>query len=376
MDGPSRIREWVQSKFGRKHYEEPIAPEAPAFLSSLSLVSKHQRSVSSSLSRTAEISDPVPKAVANSPLFKLPPELRNLIYEFAFGGRILHLELQPKFICMYPVGMSLGYKSQYHCDDSTEREFWHWWSSVCRRHPVKDPWMDHCRRNWAESLLFPSGKCPLGIMGFMLTSRQAYAECIDVLYRANTFYTSSTLLMRSFPALVPSRHLHRITSLELSLKLFLLDGPAPLKEDTLVGWPTLDVIISIIVSHFRSLRMLYLAVHTGNATAFPGQRREISDAEFERLWSRTDKISRSFGKQLRTFVLAPQASVFLEIEDMARQAPADVENPTLQMRDGRVWRSVTTEDPEVDDLGFWIEQGAGDYMALCNVDAALERINA
>jgi hypothetical protein len=98
---------------------------------------------------------------ANSSFFtKLPPEIRNQIYLYAFGQRTIHLDYR------YSVALPRRTEPLDHagidrdgaqwigsmsCDKPKE---WRWWSSVCHRNPVEPAWFDTCRTGRGLCWLF------------------------------------------------------------------------------------------------------------------------------------------------------------------------------------------------------------------------------
>ncbi|KAI2267395.1 hypothetical protein LOZ10_001475 [Ophidiomyces ophidiicola] len=318
----------------------------------------------------AKISAPNPKATKASPFFRLPPEIRLMIYEFAFGDRVVHMDLQPLFACIYPFGTmgSTTVKCLPRSGNRTLPADWDWWSSVCHRSSIEELWMDQCRRSWAGSLLFPGtlpGGWPIGAMGCLLTCRQAYLEAINILYETNTIHTSSNLVMINFPYLVPPGHLSKVTALELCGKLYLLDGPHAMRDDLTAGWPAFETIVELIEANFDSLQSLSLAVQTGNSNTFPGQPRDLSDVDFDRLWKYTDRLARRFGKQLQFFEVIPQASLYSALEDVVRESSEEEEGrKEMVLRSGHIWRTVPNDDPGADELGYWVKLGTSDYIAL------------
>jgi 2EXR family len=118
-------------------------------------------------------------AVAKGAFFqRLPLELRRQIYIAAFGNRTVHMDLRYDY--HEPPGpRHARLKGDCMCErDRTVPPDWRWWSSVCHRNPLDDVWLDQCRlgENNAMCFLFPGewpDKCFLGVMGWLLTCRQA-----------------------------------------------------------------------------------------------------------------------------------------------------------------------------------------------------------
>jgi hypothetical protein len=109
---------------------------------------------------------------------RLPFELRREIYLIAFGNRTVHMDLEYNYA--EPTGKGHARRdrdAKFALDRSVPPE-WRWWSSVCHRNPVADIWLDQCRSgdNYAMCYMFPGkwpDKCYLGLMGWLLTCRQA-----------------------------------------------------------------------------------------------------------------------------------------------------------------------------------------------------------
>lgn len=112
---------------------------------------------------------------------RLPRELRDQILIAAFGNRTVHIDLQLKHPQLPDASCNLTH-AQVNAngeEDPYAEPRWEWWSSVCHRHPLAEAWDDRCQlgspRNMCDH--FYSGqwplKCFLGVMGWLLTCRQA-----------------------------------------------------------------------------------------------------------------------------------------------------------------------------------------------------------
>ena len=116
---------------------------------------------------------------ANGAFFRrLPFELRREIYLLAFGNRSVHMHLEYGYAEPTGTGHARRDRDGKYALDRTVPPEWRWWSSVCHRNPVEDAWLDQCRTgdNRARCYLFPGkkpDKCFLGVMGWLLTCRQA-----------------------------------------------------------------------------------------------------------------------------------------------------------------------------------------------------------
>ena len=109
---------------------------------------------------------------------RLPREVRDQIYIAAFGGRTLHMDRQWNRP-LVPHESSQFIHANLTNDmerDQNVRYEWAWWSSVCHRHPVAEPWDDKCTSGSSRKLcnhFYPRDDCFLGVMGWLLSCRQA-----------------------------------------------------------------------------------------------------------------------------------------------------------------------------------------------------------
>ncbi|KAL6820275.1 hypothetical protein J3E69DRAFT_341565 [Trichoderma sp. SZMC 28015] len=233
-------------------------------------------------------------ALTNSPLFsKLPRELRYDILHRAFGGNLLHMDLS----FVHPVapielgrilfshtGMNVNDRLEVNWDTTVPKS-WQWWSSVCHRvmpnyektwsfirmsHPeIPRPGDDRCRygdahfcQSWPGT--YPS-KCKIGIMGWLLSCRQAYMEGIDVLYRTNTIHMSGQTFILNLPQLLPPKRLSAITSLEIVCPLTLHGAEVGAIPEVVL----LKNYLSVLASNLPSLTRLYLALKAQGSIARP-----------------------------------------------------------------------------------------------------------
>ncbi|KAJ6441330.1 cyanamide hydratase [Purpureocillium lavendulum] len=187
-----------------------------------------------------------------SPLFDhLPAEVRREILLLAFGERTLHMDLSfraplnlvPRKPCeSWPLHagiLSESLASGSHLVAGRGKR-WRWFGCVCHRFPPgetghlsfgrrrNNPWnhfrepdSDRCLEGAGECNRWPGkwpDKCQIGVLGWLLTCRQAYAEGVEVLYKTNTIHIESPVLLRSIQDLIPRQRLSDITSLELLWK--------------------------------------------------------------------------------------------------------------------------------------------------------------
>lgn len=171
-----KLSTWLRKRIQRARNQTDLAlpPGLPV------LPSKRPHVLTPSSSRT----DLNLSGASGSTFFeRLPPELRYKIYLHAFGNRTVHMDLRfdhPWVTGPLHAGTSgYGVNEPGHALDSIPPA-WIWWSSVCHRHPIipERCCEDTCRTGMTGTLcpLFPGVhpfKCFVGVMGWLLTCRQA-----------------------------------------------------------------------------------------------------------------------------------------------------------------------------------------------------------
>ncbi|KAF5672628.1 hypothetical protein FCIRC_8331 [Fusarium circinatum] len=191
--------------------------------------------------------------------FKVPANLRRDILRLAFGDRRLHMHLAfDPSVCNTDLELD-GLSAPDERDDPghSQRKIWSWNGCICVRKFVPElgpmtrgglnpgPWIDRC----CDPINVP--KPPpenIGIMGWLQSCRQNYAETIDVLYSTNTIVISGEATITELPSLIPSHHLAKITSLEIK---------APITKDNVLEDVTNLILPS---SRFPNLKRLYISV--------------------------------------------------------------------------------------------------------------------
>lgn len=112
---------------------------------------------------------------------KLPLELRQHIYDYAFGDRTIHIDLQYGQADTKGHGHAMAFGANPDVDSPWK---WRWWSCVChhdralseRGLPLHGFWLDCCRRGvgtYCFDLCLPEGECQIGVMGWLQSCRQA-----------------------------------------------------------------------------------------------------------------------------------------------------------------------------------------------------------
>lgn len=179
-----KLPRWLRKIFGGARDSdvglEPCEPALPAGLPILPKKRKYLITPSSSCQDLTLITP-------NGTFFeRLPRELRDQIYVAAFGHRTIHIDLRFQYprICKTP---SVPAHHQAHAQVSTDpgnldrnaKPVWVWWSCICHRHPMGEPWNDTCQTGSLRGMcdaFYPGqwlGKCFLGVMGWLLSCRHA-----------------------------------------------------------------------------------------------------------------------------------------------------------------------------------------------------------
>jgi hypothetical protein len=180
-------------------------------------------------------------ATAACLLFQLPWDVRSLILSIAFGSRTLHMDLVRR------------------------DEAWQWRGLVCYQNdhgsqpfplsPWSGPhvWNDPCLHHESQRQ-FPEDK--VGVMGFLLSCRQAYTEGIDFLYAANCINIQSEPLLLNLPRIIATNRLESMTSLEIVIRVHWIKQN---NEEPILNLDHLQPILDNIITHCHSLRSFCLA---------------------------------------------------------------------------------------------------------------------
>jgi hypothetical protein len=286
--------------------------------------------------------------------FQLPYDVRSMILLEAFGDRTLHVDLV------------------------RQEESWQWRGAVCHRNMSRlpssqyawlGPWADPCMQ-WAYER---KGKFPevynVGIMGFLLSCRQAYSEGIDVLYSSNCISIQSEPLLRNLPQLIQPNRLASITSLEVVITAERVNwshGGPTYELDHLK--PILDN-IAVYCHHLRSLCLSFMS-DSHHHEILDGPALPLVDAFYHSKQLRDMRIELPRGAYWETYS-------YPSMNDHAREAPSpgpivrplwrflDGEEPSIEIRAIQRFPYPPLEPlglgdggEKVESAGYWI--GAGD----------------
>lgn len=208
---------WLRKKLDGKKFKR--LPTLPAERRHVLTPSSSQEALSSSIATT------------NISFFqRFPFEIRRLILIYAFGDKTVHMDLcfehppepwKPKYQKLHPTHCDINViYSKFSGDpwvrrlDESKPKQWRWWGSVCHRkrpsafggkfgnYPDEDACRDG-RGTWCE--FWPGekpGKCFIGVMGWLLTSRQAWVPSFptkpDFVDLTNLVYLSALPRVSTF----------------------------------------------------------------------------------------------------------------------------------------------------------------------------------
>ncbi|KAF2124897.1 hypothetical protein P153DRAFT_370244 [Dothidotthia symphoricarpi CBS 119687] len=290
-------------------------------------------------------------------LFQLPYDIRSIITFIAFGGRTFHVDV-------------------VHQEGT-----WQWRGGVCiRNRPELLPsmrygWlgpcfdlctreMDSCKRTGKTS-----NAHDIGIMGFLLSCRQAYTEGIDILYSANCISIKTEPLLLHLPKLILHDRLASITSLEMIVEAHDAEqenGRASFKLDHL------EPILDNVVTHCRHLRRLCLSF-----TVWQRHGHDLLDGPalplVDAFWRSTQLRNMRVELPTRDYSAAtisepmidhPREAPIKRLFGRSRWRSLDSEEPKIQYRSIERYPYPPLKLPVVNDgvkseesLGYWICEG-------------------
>ncbi|KAJ6779837.1 hypothetical protein PWT90_08801 [Aphanocladium album] len=170
-----------------------------------------------STSPSALSAEEAPASSSSSFFQRLSPELQQSILTFAFGNRVIHLELSAEesewhlrgFICARSPALATGHQDESPVDDACLQQLAHIQSLAKPPPGFQDPEKGY----------------QIGAMGWLLASRQAYMSGIGILYSKNTFHIADKDLSARLPQFLPSYSFLHLKNVEISLVLDWLKPP-------------------------------------------------------------------------------------------------------------------------------------------------------
>ncbi|PGG95896.1 hypothetical protein GX51_08075 [Blastomyces parvus] len=286
---------------------------------------------------TTTTTTPLHQAVRESLLFnKLPPELRRHVYILAFGNGVVHLEdgggdKLRRMPCFCPFTRPRWAPGQDRCEGEPGRRMVGWMGEV------------------------------IGVMGWLVSCRLAYAETIGVLYSTNTVRIISFGSLPRLPTYLPPGIIGCITSLQLIPPVRLHALP----EEFLCSLPR-EIFIGL-----RKLYLLVLDIEPTplNAHDYDSERDKATD--LVAFLSRADRIARKLfahPSRLEVFELAVRHRIFRRL--IARMGEEErrvaVRGKSRYSEGNPLWRSVGELDVD-------IHAAAADYVGRVDSNSRKER---
>ncbi|KAI1916209.1 hypothetical protein LOZ12_001148 [Ophidiomyces ophidiicola] len=324
-------------------------------------------------------------ATADSDFFQLLPfELRRKILVEAFGNRTVHIDL----VYDHPIlpledrkiTPSLHNRHAYFAPPwlRSQGELWafkewYWQGSVCHREspsvagtPMAHPlWKDECHRGvdstWCS---FRPGMsmdiCCIGVMGWLLSCRQAYVEAIDVLYSTNTIHMASNAMILNLPRLLLPQRLASITSIEMLWNLH------PFREsnvnDPLDSDPrAFHCLLQAMPLLFPGLRKLFISFHGDVLPPGKGSNARFEASESAILRPIDEMVGRLNARECH---VAVPTSIYVPRKLKATGTGIYLEPSRLRNVWERIWRPLSNSDDQDDDSsshrGYWLYHGKVD----------------
>ncbi|KAL5353303.1 hypothetical protein ACLOAV_001339 [Pseudogymnoascus australis] len=343
---------------------------------------------------------------------RLPYEIRRRILVEAFGGRTLHMDLEFN----HPLVRKSGPQTEIsHCDlgsnlirDTNIRKGWQWFGCVCHRPDewpagstfdsmLGQPWKDGerkpktrpCEDRCCRGTPNPSecgplrgegqySQCFIGIMGWLLACRQAYADGIDILFSTNTFHLKSPDLQQNLQRIILPQRLRAITNLEMCWFEKYGTCLRALQEDPTREDSELHALCRMVPQAFPRVLSLDIAIlcdirPTGDD--FPDTRWATRGVRARTLKLSTLAIEQSilgpFENMLRTLGPAREFSITIPMLawSILLNQHHTLYGPNLRIEwycyrsEGRFWKVL---DPG-NELGYWISCGHHEDQRLLDM---------
>ncbi|KAM0335077.1 hypothetical protein ACHAQA_000111 [Verticillium albo-atrum] len=337
---------------------------------------------------------PLPDSASTSPFFAvLPPDVRAEILALAFGRLRLHIDLALRAAFLPAPHRHCGRRPNR---DGRGPKAWRWTGGVCHRLQPEGSYAwspqsqlafpsywDSCVDGDAECFGRP---CFLGIMGWLLSCRQAYAEGVDILWRTNELLLTGDALVQNLPRVLLPQRLAAVTRLELTWQLELADSCPPSSTHT----PRLDednvAALFTALTSLPALRRVFLTLGSGGGkwTYCPS---ELEDLDCDAvLLAPFDRFLEA-RPRLHTLTVSLPRSIFTTLSsrcwlEMERKTPFVrprllVDDQSLVFPD-RVWRFTDSgkgEDRGGDEEEGEVREAGGDDDGDGDGDAKLARLD-
>ncbi|OBT73395.1 hypothetical protein VF21_08082 [Pseudogymnoascus sp. 05NY08] len=336
-------------------------------------------------------------ATSNSAFFQtLPSEIRHKILKEAFGNYTMHMHLSYS-IPKPPLSIRRQDPKHRHANvrkvpplpppqskfSIPKRKTWQWWSCICHRSSpwslsrwppltwMEKPCNDGCYTTvyspWCE--FWPGeapGKCFIGVMGWLLSCRQAFAECITILYSTNRIHMASSVMIRHLPQLLLPQRLSSITSVGMIWNMYPprrygTDQPTPLDS---YGLPAISSLIAVLETAMPNIRRLSITLDCNLISNHEEEADHSQDEDETTITTRIDNMVRRMRPRLEeceTYIPYHHFKTRRNREETT-DTVCDVEGRS----DERIWRELPPakggdEEVPVGLRGYWVCSGERDF---------------
>ncbi|KAF2852975.1 hypothetical protein T440DRAFT_525482 [Plenodomus tracheiphilus IPT5] len=254
--------------------------------------------------------------------FQLPYDIWSIIIFMPFGGRTFHVDI-------------------VHQEGACQ-----WRGSICLRNGIKvlpsmrygwlGPWCDACIQGMEGRKRTGriSNAHDIGIMGFLLSCRQAYTEGIQALYSANCISIKTEPLLLYLLKLILHIRLAFITSLEIIIEAHRVEQG---NSRAIFKLDHLEPILNNIVTHCRHHRRLCLSF-----VVWPRHGHDLLNGPALPV---VDAFQRSM--QLRNLRVELPTRDYWATKTSKSEIGHPREAPIESLHGKSLWRSLDREVPEV-----------------------------
>ncbi|KAJ5579018.1 hypothetical protein N7450_007885 [Penicillium hetheringtonii] len=297
---------------------------------------------------------------------KLPGEIRNKIYEKAFGGRVIHINLYAD-LCISDYWPKNGAydatktRTRQPLPDTVRYRDPQFWGNSGNQ-----PRLGHWEREKSTAgdgahiifdQIIPSRWTTIGVMGWLLSCQQAYAETINIMY-SNTFYFAGNASLQDFIKISPQK--------SLACMKGLIVEPVGLKSNidyevdnmayNTSGISEIELTVSIIGSGiFQNLRELDVKIIDLSRAQFMFARH--ADNQVQRALAVLDDLIPKMGPRFQRLHIYLEDFLFetaIKMDEGSKKDSSE-QHGTLQIHGKqKFWRS--TMNPSTRPSGYWIAQ--------------------
>ena len=197
---------------------------------------------------------------AESPLLRLPLELKTRIYELVCGGQTLHISRGEGRLSHHLCRATLSEEEIQEEFDTSEAVWYAPETAYCHWHCYAHTESAHgCRicRHHPKSWRPPNAKLDLNVLH---CCRQIYLESMFVPYHANTFSFDSAILLSQFNCHIPERYRTVIRSLRVDLVVFMRE------KHYIQDW---NMAFEKVGTSLKGLQRLYITIELYTLEARP-----------------------------------------------------------------------------------------------------------